>query len=220
MTASAVNIRRLAREFPGVSDRWYVRAKLSTDPLYGAVFKELENTEQPLLDIGCGMGLLAFYLRARGWKPRIAGFDYDVRKIASARSAAARLGPDTDFSSGDARSGLPEHFGSVSLLDILQYFTPDEQRGLLEAVAMRVAPGGRLIIRNGLASDDWRGRVTRMGDHFAKLTRWMREPTTHYPSGDFLQSCLRDAGLEGTLRPLWGRTPFNNWLGVWRRRGD
>lgn len=217
MKSPAVSIRRLAAEFPVINERWYVTAKLSSDPLYDAVFHELESTDAPLLDIGCGMGVLAFYLRARGWQPRITGFDYDPRKIETARLVAARLGPDTDFTAGDARTGLPDHCGSVTILDILQYFTPAEQRDLLLAAAARVAPGGRLIIRSGLDSQSWRGRVTRAGDWFARVTNWMQEHASHYPTADFLQSCLTEAGLHGGLRPLWGRTPFNNWLGVWQR---
>ncbi|MES2707835.1 MAG: class I SAM-dependent methyltransferase [Verrucomicrobiota bacterium] len=217
MSDKTFNIRRFALEFPAASERWYVLTKLATDPLYEAVFKELETTSQPLLDIGCGMGVLAFYLRARGWTPRISGFDYDPRKIDSARQVAVRLGTDTDFTSGDARTGLPDHAGSVTILDILQYFTPDEQRGLLQAAARRVGPGGRLILRSGLASGNWRGRLTRAGDRVARITRWMRDHALHYPTADFLQSCLQESGLKGSLRPLWGRTPFNNWLGVWQR---
>ncbi|RYD30827.1 MAG: class I SAM-dependent methyltransferase [Verrucomicrobiaceae bacterium] len=208
-------LRGLARAFPAVSERWYVISKMASDPLYDAVFRELAPTSQPLLDVGCGMGVLAFYLRARGWRHRISGLDYDPRKIASARKVADRWGPDTEFNAGDARTGLPDHRGSVTILDILQYFTPDEQRGLLHAAAHRVAPGGRLILRNGLASRNWRSRLTRAGDRLAKATRWMRDHALHYPTADFLDSCLHGAGLTGSLRPLWGRTPFNNWLGVW-----
>lgn len=217
MRTPGFQLRKFAKAFPVINERWYVTAKLSSDPLYDAVFHELEPTSAPLLDIGCGMGVLAFYLRARGWRPGITGFDYDPRKIDTARLVAPRLGPDTDFTAGDARTGLPQHCGSVTILDILQYFTPVEQRDLLRAAAERVGPGGKLIIRNGLDSPTWRGRITRAGDWFAGVTNWMREHASHYPTADFLRSCLTEAGLCGTLRPLWGFTPFNNWLGVWRR---
>lgn len=213
-------ILKFAAAFPSVSARWYVASKLATDPLYAAVYAELEPTRLPLLDLGCGMGVLAFYLRARGWKPPITGMDYDVRKTDSARRVAEKVGPDLQFTSGDCRKGLPDHAGSVTILDILQYFQPEEQKSLLKAAARRVVPGGRLIVRSGLASGGWRGRVTRMSDRFANLTRWMRDNPVHYPTAEILTNCLAEAGLTGGPRPLWGRTPFNNWLGVWRRPGD
>lgn len=219
-TGNPVRILKFASAFPSVSDRWYVAAKLATDPLYGAVFAELENTRMPLLDLGCGLGVLAFYLRARGWKPAIAGMDYDVRKTDSARTVAEQMGSDMQFTAGDCRKGLPAHAGSVTVLDILQYFQPHEQQSLLREAARRVVPGGRLIVRSGLASGGWRGRITRMGDRFANLTRWMRDNPVHYPTAEILTSCLAEAGMTGGLRPLWGRTPFNNWLGVWRPVGD
>jgi hypothetical protein len=46
----------------------------------------------------------------------------------------------------------------------------------------------------------------------------MKSPPLHYPEAEEIESVLRGAGLEGSLNPLWGRTPFNNWLGVFVRR--
>lgn len=213
-----LKIRAFASAYHKTSERWYVISKLATDPLYPAVLEALEGTDAPLLDIGCGMGLFPFYLRARGWTTPLRGIDYDPRKIDTARETAFRLGPDVEFATADARTGLPEHSGTVTILDILQYFQPAEQKALLEAAAARVAPGGRLIIRSGLATDNWRYRLTRFGDRLAGWTRWMRDHAVCYPNEAFLQETLTAAGLTGTIRPLWGRTPFNNWLGVWERK--
>ena len=35
--------------------------------------------------------------------------------------------------------------------------------------------------------------------------------------GKTLTATLESCGLRGTIRPLWGRTPFNNWLAVFER---
>lgn len=224
---------KLARVYPRISQRCYTVSKLLTDPLYDAVFTALRPAAAlPLLDIGCGMGVLAFYLRARGWTAPVRGIDYDPRKIECALHAArvhgvnpGETGADTRFSAGDAREGLPEHAGNVTILDILQFFTPDERTALLRAAAERVAPGGRLVIRSGLADTGdaapgarWRERFTLLGDRFAAWTFWMRDHPVCYPSAEALEKPLADAGLTGGLRPLWGRTPFNNWLGVWERK--
>ncbi len=201
--------------------RWhqgYAKGKLRTDPLYGAVYQHLAGSALPLLDLGCGIGLLALYLRARGHGPPVHGTDYDAKKIAAANEAARRSGhAGLSFVHGDARQGLPDHRGDITILDILQFFTGDEQRALLTAAAERLAPGGKLIIRTGIKDRGWRFKVTVLGDLIAKATFWMKSAPTHYPTARSLRETLEGAGLEVTLTPLWGKTPFNNHLLVARR---
>ena len=204
--------KKLAAPFPGTWDRTYVASKVKTDPLYGAVYEELRTSELPLLDLGCGLGLLAFYLRERGLNFPVRGLDYDSRKIDSAQKVAAALAhPGLDFSTHDARSGLPEHSGNVSILDILQFFTPAEQETLLNLAAARVAPGGKLVIRSGLRDDSGRFKITVFCDYLAKASFWMKAAPTHYPAADDFTRILSPHG-KVRISPLWGGTPFNNHL--------
>jgi len=215
MTESSV--REIAAMFPGRWDRNYVAAKLRTDPLYSTLTENLRDSELPLLDIGCGLGLLAFVLRAEGIGVPIHGIDYDPRKVEAARRGAiSSHARELLFSHHDVRTGLPAHQGNVSILDILQFLTPDEQATFLPLAASRVAPGGRLIIRSGLRDASWRFKVTVLGDWLAKATFWMKAAPTHYPtSGDF-QKILSPFGTV-EISPLWGGTPFNNHLIILRR---
>ena len=207
----------LAERYQSRWYRGYVKSKLCTDPLYPAVQAELAGSGQPLLDLGCGLGLLAFYLRHHGFKPAILGIDYDQRKVATARKIADAHYPDTEFRHGDAREGIPQFQGSVTILDILQFFQPSEQEQLLRNAARSVAPGGQLVIRSGLLDDSWRFRITHAGDLLARATFWMKTAPTCYPSQDSICSTLESEGLRGTVAPLWGRTPFNNFLISYRR---
>ena len=215
MTEAAV--RKIAAMFPGRWDRNYVAAKLRTDPVYFSLAENLRGREHPLLDIGCGLGLLAFYLRAEGLEMPIHGLDYDPRKIESARlGSIASQARDLSFSHHDVRAGLPAHQGNVSILDILQFFTPDEQETLLKLAASRVAPGGSLIIRSALRDVSWRFKITVLGDWLAKATFWMKAAPTHYPTADDFQKILSPFG-NVEISPLWGGTPFNNYLIILRR---
>lgn len=214
---NAPDVRKIADLFPGHWDRSYVAAKLRTDPLYSALAKNLRGSDLPLLDLGCGLGLSAFFLRSEGIGMPIHGLDYDSRKIDSARHAAIASGSKwLSFSHHDARTGLPEHQGNVSILDILQFFTPDEQESLLRLAASRVAPGGKLIIRSGLRDSSWRFKITVLGDWLAKATLWMKAAPTHYPTEENLRDLLSGFGDVG-ISPLWGGTPFNNHLIVMTR---
>jgi 2-polyprenyl-3-methyl-5-hydroxy-6-metoxy-1,4-benzoquinol methylase len=213
----ASTYQEIAALFPGRWDRNYVAAKLRTDPLYTALVRNLSGSELPLLDLGCGLGLLALFLRAEGISAPIHGLDYDLRKIESANRAVAQAQvADVSFAHHDARQGLPEHQGNVSILDILQFFTPQEQESLLQQAASRVAPGGKLVIRSGLKDPSLRFKITVLGDWLAKATFWMKAAPTHYPAAEDFQRILSPLGVV-EIKPLWGNTPFNNHLIVLTR---
>ena len=215
---SSTALRHISRLCPERWERWYAAAKLRSDPVYAAVTQELHGSPLPVLDIGCGIGLLACYLREAGFAPALTGFDYDPQKISCAQSMAARSGyAGLSFMTGDARSGLPDFCGHVVILDILQFFTPEEQAALLRAAASRVAQGGKLIIRSGLRDDSLRFRITVAGDWLARLTFWMKGAPVSYPDRALFESVLSAAGLRVRLQPLWGGTPFNNHLVVAER---
>jgi SAM-dependent methyltransferase len=205
--------------------RWhyhYVRSKLATDPLFAGVAGALEGVDAPLLDLGCGVGLLAHYLDACGLRHAYVGVDNDPRKIAQARAVALRAGLDhAGFALLDLgcreQPGLAGHSGSVAILDVLQCLPPEAQAPLLHMAAACVAPGARLVIRTGLAGSSWRARVTRAVDVLSRLLRWMNTGPKVYPERDSLAALLQAAGLSTTFTPLWGGTPFNNWLVVAER---
>jgi trans-aconitate methyltransferase len=209
--------KKIATLYQGHWNRNYVASKLRTDPLYTALAENLRGTGLPLLDLGCGLGLSAFFLRIEGFEVPIHGLDYDSRKIDGANLAASMFGgSDLSFATHDLRAGLPEHSGNVSILDILQFFTPDEQESLLKLAVSRLAPGGKLIIRSGLRDHTLRFKITVLGDLLAKATFWMKAAPTHYPtSDDFLRILSPFGHVE--ISPLWGSTPFNNHLIVLTR---
>lgn len=199
------------------SDAFYIKSKLKSDPLYAAVLTELQGSPLPLLDLGCGLGVLAFYLREHGIEVPIHSLDYDKRKIDEAtRLAEIRGLTDLSFAFHDAREGLPDHSGNVTILDILQFFTPEQIQQLLTLAAERVAPGGKLVIRSGVRDDSWRFKATVAGDLIAKATLWMKAAPTYYPTPEDFRTALEPHG-KLTLTPLWGGTPFNNHLIVFER---
>ena len=192
---------------------YYARSKLATDPLFPGVTAALRGCDAPLLDLGCGIGLVAHVLRADGQAMAYTGVDFDAGKIAVANAAAARAElADVAFSTCDLVGERPLHRGSVAILDVLQYL-PDEaqERVLRDAIAM-LTPGARLVIRSGLGDSSARSRTTKIVDRAANAIGWMRSAPLRYPTRDWFEQRLAAAGLAADLRPLHGRTPFNNWL--------
>lgn len=220
---SAVQAREIAEAFrPSQAwgnrrDYYYTRGKLGSDPLYDGVLQALPEDGRPLLDLGCGLGLLAHVMRQRGLQQPYLGVDVDAGKIATAQHAGARLAHAT-FAVLDVQVPLPAHAGHVALLDVLQYLDAQPQLALLQQAAARVAPGGRLLLRTPLATGDGRDRTTRIADRLAWLVGWMGTRPRHYPDPQRLRETLQQAGLQvGEVRPLHGRTPFNSWLLVAQR---
>lgn len=214
----AARARRIARAFlpdAALGNRWnyfYTKTKLASDPLYPAVADALRGTRAPVLDLGCGLGLLAHTLRDAGLALPYIGVDIDAAKIAQARRIAARAGlHDVAFDAVDLARTLPEHAGSVTLLDVLQYVDTPAQVRILDEAASRVAPGGRLFIRSGLETAGWRARTSKLFDTFAAYAGWMYSPPRRYPTEALLRERLDAAGLRYEIRPLNGNTPFNNW---------
>lgn len=191
---------------------FYARAKLASDPLYPGVADALRDTTAPLLDLGCGLGLLAHTLRAAGIDMPYRGVDVDARKIARAIEVAARAGlRDAAFETLDLTRDMPEHRGSVAILDVLQYLDPEAQARLLDAAVAMLAPGAKLVIRTGLDDGGRRLRITRLTDRAARMIGWMYSPPRAYPRADDLRARLESAGLTVQFMPLYGDTPFNNW---------
>jgi 2-polyprenyl-3-methyl-5-hydroxy-6-metoxy-1,4-benzoquinol methylase len=218
-TPDTAALQAIARLCDRQWDYHYTRIKLATDPVYAAVAAELAGTALPALDVGCGMGLLAHYLRAAGMMSAMTGLDLDERKIRSARAMAERSGQQgLAFEVADAAGVLPPFSGHVVLLDMLQYLTPGQRHHLLTAAADRVAVGGRLIIRSGLQDASWRFRATIAGDWLARITCWMISLPLDYPTADELRTTLEPCGLSVSIRHLWGGTPFNNHLIVGSRQ--
>jgi len=220
----ARDARTIARAFAPRhpwGNRWdycYVLSKLRSDPLYPGVLDALRGSSAPLLDMGCGLGLLAHALRHDGQALPYRGVDNDAAKIRRAAGVARRAGlAASDFEVMDLATTLPAHRGSVAILDVLQYLPAEAQSALLRRAAAMLDGDGRLVLRMALADDSRRGRISRIGDRAANWIGWMQFRPRHYPDAATLRALLEQAGLQVSLAPLYGNTPFNNWLLVARR---
>jgi SAM-dependent methyltransferase len=204
-------VNAIASRYPTQFLRSYARVKIATDPAYSAVFELIRNTSDPLLDIGCGVGLMAFYLRERGMRTPIVGIDHDRRKIEIARRVADG-DQSLSFDVGDARR--PVQFrGNVVLLDVLHYFSDSDQSVVLRNAA---AAGGMIIIRDGIRDGSLRYRLTYVQETLARVGGWLKAERLNFPTRKSIESSL-DGKFGEEVMPMFGRTPFNNYLFVFRR---
>jgi hypothetical protein len=116
-----------------------------------------------------------------------------------------------DFITADARQELPADH-DVVMLDLLHYLDTPTQQQILANVA-RVAQW--VIIRQGVRDTSWRYRMTAAVDALGRAIRWMKADALNYPAREEITAAF--AGFTSEVVPLWGRTPYNNYLFVFRR---
>jgi 2-polyprenyl-3-methyl-5-hydroxy-6-metoxy-1,4-benzoquinol methylase len=206
-------VSAIASRFDTLFLRAYARSKLATDPVYDTVARRLRGHPHPIVDVGCGIGLMAFHLRDHGFAQPITGIDHDAAKIAGAQRAAY---DGIRFEAGDARDPIPQG-SSVLLLDVLHYFDDAEQSQILANVAGAVPPGGVAIIRDAVREASWRYRATYAAELFARGVRWIHAEQLHFPTRERIVGAFE--GFDAEVTPLWGATPFNNYLFVFTKRG-
>lgn len=201
------------------SDPWlkgYVRGKLRLDPMYGIVFEYLQGTNLPVLDLGCGIGILPYYLHHRGLRLRITGVDWDESRIAVAQQIAQTDYRNLSFLHQDALKPIPFQ-GHVTMLDLLHYIEVADQRPLLNRVAACIAPGGAAIIRQCPHDARFRFTLTNAVERIGHILGRHKGSTIAFPTRETIAQPFRERGFIEEILPMWGGTPFNNYLFVFRR---
>lgn len=220
MQAIDRSMRKLiANRYGSRGQRLHARWKLAYDPAYAATAALIRECSLPLLDIGCGIGLLGQYLHSTGALTEYIGLDHDPRKIAAGQAAAQSGGLERIMQLRRADvADLPPLHGHVALLDVLHYLPAIRQAPLLQHAAAHLAPKGILIIRNVLREPNWRFHATRIEEFFLRTSGWIPGGAQHYPYADEVRMPLEALGLSVQIESLRGRTPYNSYLMVARHR--
>ncbi len=183
--------------------KYYVRAKLKTDPLSAELYDWLVDAG-PLgrvLDAGCGRGQFALLAALGGEWSSLQGFDLDEDKVSAASLAATQLSETgelaaTEFHSGDLRSFEFPEANTVFAFDVLHYLSGDDQKALVARLAHCLAPGGRLLIRE---TNQEGGLGASLAAGFERVGKWLginRGVTLEFREPGALEEELRACGLE------------------------
>ncbi len=162
------------------------------------------------------MGLLEFFLRENGFNEPITGIDHDARKILTANEIG-RAYASLQFRTVDARDPM-QRGCNVALIDVLHYFSDDDQRRILDNAVAAVPPGGIVIIRDAIRDKSFRYRITKAQEMFSRAIRWLRAERLNFPTHAQIVAPFR--GFSEEVKPMWGGTPFNNYLFVFKRSID
>jgi ubiquinone/menaquinone biosynthesis C-methylase UbiE len=168
-----------------------------------------------VLDIGCGFGLFSLYYAATAPGRLLRGLDVNVRRIALARRAAARLGlENVTYEAADARDFKGDsEVAAAYMLDIVHHVAPSAVPPLLRQLRRAVMPGGVLLVKDV--------------DTHPALKRWFtwaldkamdpRAPVRYW-SADELGGALETAGFSVRRHLMVDILPYPHVLYVCTRR--
>ncbi|MCI5157028.1 MAG: class I SAM-dependent methyltransferase [Candidatus Electrothrix sp. AUS1_2] len=116
---------------------------------YHLYFSERIKKGDKVLDVGCGIGAVAYNMAKHGAK--VIGIDYDRAKIAHAQLKYNC--PGLSFVEGDVTEALPdENFDVIVLSNVLEHI--DDRKKLLKILVSRFSPQ-RILLRVPMINRDW-----------------------------------------------------------------
>lgn len=205
---------------------YFARRKLLADPMYLSILElGLLHGRHRLLDLGCGQGLLAAWLKAAdrcfaqgnwppAWPPApqalsTRGIELRARDVQRARRA---LGPESDVAHADIRSASFGDADAVVILDVLHYMAPEAQRSVLQRVRAALPPRGLLLLRVGDAAAGLRFHYGRWNDQLVMLLRGHSLARQHCRTVAQWRTLLRECGFDSEAKPMSQGTPYANVL--------
>jgi len=199
--------------------KWFAAGKLWLDPAFEELAGRLQGEQLPLLDLGCGLGVLGFYLRERGCDFDVFAVDTDEKKVEAGSKVAAGSYPGVRLEVGDARATYP-FSGNVAILDVIHYFDDEARTAALLSASEMVAPGGRLFLRTAIRDGSLRYWITYAEDVLTRSIGWINGAGhINFPTVDEVAEPMQERGFTFNHQPLWGPTPFNSYLFEFRREG-
>jgi 2-polyprenyl-6-hydroxyphenyl methylase/3-demethylubiquinone-9 3-methyltransferase len=195
-------IEGILAHYPHASafQRWHMRGRLRLCP-YDGLLKHLTGKGN-LLDIGCGFGHFAWYLRQVMPELAYFGTDIDERKIELALGCPDDSSrPLPSFRKGDvmAMEDWQSPYGNIVLLDVTYLMPWELQARLLEWALGSLAAGAEsaLVLKTMDVPQGWSGRRTVWEE-------WI------------MVRLLRRTRSSGTLN---GVQPFATYIDFARQRG-
>lgn len=225
-----VAVERVAGRYAPVEDRSpsakaqfnYVRIKLMMDPI-AKLIADIGGDERGVLgevfDIGTGRGQLPILLMELGRATKAGGVDWDEKKVQDGAKAASREPAlAIELTQGDARTADVPAADTVLLIDLLHYFTVEEQDAILRRAARAVRDGGRLLVREADTERGWRSWTTLLEEKVFTTLRYNRGERVKFRASKDLAKVMEAEGLSVEIVPAWGKTPFSNVLLIGTRK--
>lgn len=171
----------------------------------------------PVVDVGCGHGLLSLALAASSSSREVLGLDIDEAKLTAAR-IAVRATPTLDnvrFATADPREPCPGTPAAVCVVDVLYLLERPHQETLVRTLARGLAPKGRLVIKEMAPTPRWKHRWMQaqelLATRVARITA-SEDGALCYTPPATLGGWMRDEGLVVAERAVDHGLPYPHHL--------
>lgn len=189
--------------------RQYVRFRLGWDPIFPLARREIVLRQQPVVDIGCGLGLLGISMRAAGLPYRYRGIDLVPWKVNKARDVVRHYGfEDIGFDVADALATQIPPGATVFMVDVIQQLDSTSQTAMLGRLADAAEAGSLVILRTALSGHGLRSFASLLKELRISIKTGTRKGVVNFPTREQLEQFFAARRLKLTIGPFWGRTPF------------
>jgi len=183
-------------------DRWlagYGKNKVRLDHLYRKALPWILPGAK-VLDLGCGIGLIGLLLESRGLGNQTHGIEWDPAKARFAQRMIEGSGSNQVVCGHLLGETWPD-CTVVTALDVLHYFSPEQQRALIFRIGSHLPKGGRLLLRVMDGTTGGMAIFTRFCERLAVQFGWNLAPSVHWRSLAELRKDLSDAGFRRLPNP-------------------
>jgi 2-polyprenyl-3-methyl-5-hydroxy-6-metoxy-1,4-benzoquinol methylase len=131
----------------------------------------------PVLEVGCGVGLMTVLLANVGRIQRAVGIDVSQKPIEIARRAVYPKECEVSFECLPKNASWPEGFDTVLCIDVLHHIPRNEQREFVQRLAS-VIPGRTIIFKDVSPRPFWMATANILHDLFLS-GQWVSIPDEH-----------------------------------------
>jgi SAM-dependent methyltransferase len=182
------------------------------DPVFETAAATLRSREGKIIDLGCGLGLLAFWFRYHDLNQDFVGYDQSEWKVRAGLAAARRLDyTNVEFHTKNMLEVDLCGAAAVCAFDVLHYLPGREQRQFLQNLAAAAKSGAVVLFRTGVRNQGWRSWATLLEEVWTRASGWIRGGSINFPTLEYLETIFRQEGCVLHSQPLWGRTPFSSY---------
>jgi len=101
--------------------------------------------EAKIIDIGCGHGVLAYFLASKGRKRSVTGLDPSAQKISVAKKYFPKL-KNLNYRKGFAKN-IRGRYDVVIIMDVLYLLPAGEKKNILKIIKKLISKKGFLILK-------------------------------------------------------------------------